>query len=175
MATAVGAMGPWDWHGALGDRKPDHAVGDVRAILGRVSSRARAHLRKPITANRFGDSAEKLVGLWKTCSEANWDGYGARPLSRAALAEAILMLDLIPPMVMAPAIEVEPDGSVGFEWIAASGDRFAISCSGTRRVAYSGVFTDATGQRGTEILLEGLPAALLSFLRDRFASSEHAE
>lgn len=51
----------------------------------------------------------------------NWDGYGADTVSHACLANAIALIDALPPNVESPDVFPNPNGTVTFEWQGPSG------------------------------------------------------
>src|SRR5687768_13219806 len=64
---------------------------------------------------------------WQNASEANWDGYSARGVSRGTYEAARAFLDALPHSIPDPEIAAEPDGDIAFEWYAAP--RLVVSVS----------------------------------------------
>ena len=58
---------------------------------------------------------EELEKVYEECSEANWDGYGAMPISRDTYSEARKLLRMMPSSLQRPDISAEPDGEITFE------------------------------------------------------------
>jgi hypothetical protein len=52
-------------------------------------------------------------------AEANWDHYGAEPISAKTIEAARQLLDMLPDTLGKPHISPGSDGTIGFEWVFA--------------------------------------------------------
>ena len=86
------------------------------------------------------EAAESLLELYKDCSEPNWDGYGANPVSKDSISEALEFIQLLPSSFPIPQILAEPSGEIGLEWYKDKKMIFAISFNGNGMITYAGIF-----------------------------------
>ncbi len=105
-----------------------------------------------------------LLDVYRECSCADWDGYGAAAITPEAYEEAKRIIDLLPSSIQMPEIVAEPTGEVGFEWRRGRGRIFVISIDGRHKITYAGLF-DGNKTHGTEYFGETLPAAVIEHLR----------
>jgi hypothetical protein len=117
-----------------------------------------------------GRWTELETALYNACMDAahaNWDGYGANPISPGAAEHARDLLALLPTAFPAPTVGVDADGEVSVEWHGAPGSMFGISVSPSGELIYAGVY-GASRVRGRELLGPRFPTALLSQLQRLF-------
>lgn len=76
---------------------------------------------------------EEIAG---ECSEKNWDGYGAEPVSWIAVYNAKDFIRALPDGFPIPEAAPEPDGSISLEWIAPN-RRVALSVGDDYRLAFA--------------------------------------
>ena len=74
------------------------------------------HLFQSINGQSLHSTLNDLEITVSECSNRNWDGYGAEPISNEAAADAIVFLRLLPSALPRPEIVPEPDGDIGLEW-----------------------------------------------------------
>lgn len=124
-------------------------------------------LKKSITIT-FGrpldEMRDSLLEIYKECSCADWDGYGAHPTTEDAYEEAQKIIDSLPSSIPAPEIVAEPTGDIGFEWCRGTGQIFVISVSGRHRITYAGIFA-GNKVHGSEYFEETLPLVIRQHLR----------
>src|SRR4030042_2939942 len=100
---------------------------------------------------------ESLEQVFHECSDENWDGYGAQPLTEDAYYEAKKLLKLLPSYSLPmPEIIPEPDGSIGLEWYKDKRFVYVISVSGNSELTYAGLF-GLNKTHGTEYFADLLP------------------
>lgn len=119
--------------------------------------------------NRLHDS---LWEVFKDCSEANWDGYNARPISDKAFLEALKLLQLLPAYLPSPEIVPEPTGEMGLEWYKGNQFVFVMSLSGNNTITYAGMFGPGIETHGTESFSESLPRTVIENIRRLFPQQE---
>lgn len=88
----------------------------------------------------FGAKEEiinKLREFGIECSEPDWDGYEAEPVSETALDRAEIFIRSLPEGVPLPEISVEPDGDISIDWLPTPTKTFSVSIGGTDRLAYA--------------------------------------
>lgn len=70
------------------------------------------------------------------CSEPNWDGYGAIPVSRRAIRHAREVLTRLGD-VPEPELSADPDGEASMDWYGRNGRVFSLSVSPEARVSWA--------------------------------------
>lgn len=116
---------------------------------------------------RVGEAFELLFDVYRECSEANWDGYSASPITWNTFREALQLIRLLPSFFPLPEILAEPDGSIGFEWRKGQRLIFVISVEGKHKINYAGIF-GSNKVHGSEYFGEMLPSVVIENLRRLF-------
>lgn len=82
-------------------------------------------------------------------AEADWDCYGAEPISRETVEVARQFLDMLPDTLGKPHISPGSDGTIGFEWVSTDGPLRKLYIDvGPGRV-WGGYWRRASGERRT--------------------------
>ena len=110
------------------------------------------------------ETLTSLFEVYKECSKADWDGYGAAAISADAYEEAKKIVKLLPSSIRMPEIVAEPSGEIGLEWRRGRGQIFVLSVSGRHKINYAGLFSGNT-IHGSEYFDETLPASIIEHLR----------
>lgn len=105
-----------------------------------------------------------LFETYRACSMADWDGYGAYPVTTDAYEEAMKIIQLLPSEIKMPEIIPEPNGEIGFEWREGKGHVLVISVSGKHRITYASIFGDDK-IHGSVYFGEALPYGIIELLR----------
>jgi hypothetical protein len=117
----------------------------------------------------FGRKAaviSQLRNLRSDCSEQDWDGAGASPISAAAISSAEQFIRVLSGDVPLPEVCGDPDGAVSLDWIFSSNRIFSVSLSAGNRLAYA--WTDGV-ERGHGVAVfsgTATPAVILAVLRN---------
>ncbi|MDL1962225.1 MAG: hypothetical protein LWX01_11130 [Deltaproteobacteria bacterium] len=111
---------------------------------------------------------EELEKVYEECLEANWDGYGAIPISRETYSKARKLLRMIPPSLPRPDISAEPDGEITFEWYKEKYSVFVISVGSDNLITYAGLFGESNKIHGTEYFADELPEIICHCIRRLF-------
>ena len=111
---------------------------------------------------------EELEKVYEECSEANWDGYGAMPISRETYSEARKLLRMMPSSLPRPDISAEPDGEITFEWYKEKYSVVVISVGGNNLITYAGLFGKSNKIHGTEYFADELPEIICHCIRRLF-------
>ena len=88
----------------------------------------------------FGAKSEEITRLWELaneCANADWDGYGAVPIDKSAVFNAVAFIRAMPVGLTLPEFAPEPDGSISLDWIESRTRVFSISFSSRDRLAYA--------------------------------------
>jgi hypothetical protein len=112
----------------------------------------------------LGETLTSLFEVYKECSKADWDGYGAAAITADAYEEAKKIIKLLPSSIRMPEIVAEPSGEIGLEWRRGRGQIFVMSVSGRHKINYAGLFS---GNKiyGSEYFDETLPSLVIEHLR----------
>lgn len=120
----------------------------------------------------FGSSLDEILAslfaVYKECAEADWDGYGAAPITADAHEEAKRIITLLPSSLRMPEIVAEPTGEIGLEWRRGRGQIFVMSVSGRHQINYAGLFS-GNKIHGSEYFDETLPSLVIDHLRRVYA------
>lgn len=111
---------------------------------------------------------EELEKVYEECLEANWDGYGAMPISRETYSKARKLLRMMPSSLPRPDISSEPDGEITFEWYKEKYSVFVISIGGNNLITYAGLFGKSNKIHGTEYFADELPKIIRHCIRRLF-------
>ncbi|MES2614073.1 MAG: hypothetical protein V4591_01520, partial [Bdellovibrionota bacterium] len=96
------------------------------------------HKHRATSQNNIEDLKSQLFGVYSECSYNNWDGYGARQITKSALNAAFNLADLLPEDLIEPEAVPEPSGNLGIEWINSNGSRFLLAPL-TDGLVYAGI------------------------------------
>lgn len=149
----------------------DTGLSEASQTLKGKLSVLRAHFLQPISWGReFELRLTELQDILKDCSEDNWDGYHARPISSAAAEEASEFLVLLLSQMQIPTeIVPEPDGSIALEWYNQHGKNLSVSFIGSNWLAYSGRFNDGTSIYGVERFGTSIPTSIKAAIQRLYA------
>lgn len=88
----------------------------------------------------FGEKEQVMSTIYETavdCRIADWDGYGALPLSSKSVAYGIQFVRLLPDNTPMPEVSPEPDGMLALDWAASKSRRLSVSFCDSERIAYA--------------------------------------
>ena len=111
---------------------------------------------------------EELNNVFNECSEENWDGYMAAPVSKCVYSNVKKLLAMIPSSFPEPDILPEPDGSIGLEWFKKKNFVFVISIADNNIISYAGLFGKNNKIHGTECFYDSLPKIITDCLMRLF-------
>ncbi|MGH8604027.1 MAG: hypothetical protein ACREXR_15025 [Gammaproteobacteria bacterium] len=103
-----------------------------------------------------------------TYSRPDWDGYGARPISRAVQARARAFLDALPMWLPAPDIVPESDGEIAIEWDVEPNRIFSVSIGADGTLHYAGLLGDGVERLGVEKFDELVPAIIIQAIEELY-------
>jgi hypothetical protein len=143
---------------------PDPAISDwardVRSLLYASGSASTASSRRMWA----------LDDAWQAATAADWDGYGAIPVSAPVVCAAEGFLSAIPEAWPNPEIAADPDGEISFEWARGSHWVFTVSVAGNGQLSYAGLF-GSSRVHGVEAFAGTLPEAIVVGLARLFGST----
>ncbi len=122
-------------------------------------------LCKAETWDRLGRVFSELKQIYQECSEKDWDGYAALPISQEAYHEAVRFLEALPLWWLpAPEIGPEPEGDIGFEWNFGKNQIFVVSINGTNIITYAGLLGTGNKTHGTEVFDGSIPQTVINHI-----------
>ena len=110
---------------------------------------------------------EVVDDLYKTveqCSSANWDGYGATPVTRETFMQVCNFMEALPLGTTAPSVGAEPDGNLTLEWYRSPSRILSVSISPEGELNYAALL----GHRktyGTEPFCVEVHSIILDIIR----------
>lgn len=109
-------------------------------------------------------SLNELDRVFAECCQANWDGYGAAPISMRTARFAHEFLGALPLGAPAPSVGAEPDGHVTLEWHHSLRRTLSISVSPEGDLHYAAL-VGASKVCGTEPFFDEVPREIVSLIR----------
>jgi hypothetical protein len=108
------------------------------------------------------DAARRAIR--SECSQENWDGEGALPVSDQviAVAEKVVgaLFELIPKGTPAPELVPEADGEICISWAVDAGKLFSMSVGSHGKINFAGQFGNEGGIHGWRPIDEESPSFL---------------
>lgn len=101
----------------------------------------------------WGDihSAEsELQSIYLKCSNPDWDGEGAAPVSEATFQQAWKFLLSHPAGLPAPSLCAEHDGRISFDWFGRVGGRVTASVGESSSIPYAAILGPGRVKHGVE-------------------------
>ena len=109
-------------------------------------------------------SINELCQVVEECRQANWDGYGAAPVSVRAFQLAYEFLEALPLGTSAPSVGAEPDGHITLEWYRSPRRTLSISVSPEGELHYAALM-GASKAYGTEPFFGEVPKELMDLIQ----------
>lgn len=103
----------------------------------------------PNIPDQFADSYNDLKQVFEECKQANWDGYGAMPVSEGTYKLAYEFLGILPLVIPSPSLGAEPDGHISLEWYRSPLQMLSVSISPEGELHYAALI-GTSKQYGTE-------------------------
>jgi hypothetical protein len=126
-----------------------------------VDERRAAVLDRLAESETFGkeQTLDELQQVASDCRAANWDGYGAAPVTQEAVAQAEAFLRALPLGMRGPSVGVEPDGHLTFEWYHSPSWSLSVSVSPNGWLHYAALL-GSSSEYGAVPFLGQLPRAI---------------
>lgn len=142
--------------------------GGASETAGFVASKIGQSLRQLQDSYALGQHAKgslnELYQVFEECRQANWDGYGAAPVSMRAVRSAHGFLEALPLGAPAPSIGAEPDGHITLEWHHSLRRTLSISISPEGDLHYAAL-VGASKACGTERFFGEVPKEIIGLIR----------
>ena len=128
---------------------------------------------------QFCEARDEVTAVLREYQQEDWDGYLAKPISKASAEDAKRFLQLLQLDVPAPDILPEPSGTIGFQWEKGD-DAFIVSFYGGNRIVYAGYFEGMSASQskerkstihGEETLVDEIPEFVRLVLENHFRTT----
>ena len=91
---------------------------------------------------------------------ADWDGYGAKPISTIAKFEAQRLVDMLPFSYPAPDPIPDPEGDIALSWDFGPGHMLTVSVGANGILSYAGLLGDGVKRHGMEPFKSDVPKSV---------------
>lgn len=108
-------------------------------------------------------SFNELDRVFAECRQANWDGYGAAPISVRTFQSAHEFLKALPLGSPVPSVGAEPDGHITLEWHHSLRRTLSISVSPEGDLHYAAL-VGASKACGTEPFFGDVPREIVALI-----------
>lgn len=146
-------------------------VGEDSRQLWKTEEEVFHHATQPILSGGWKRLlADEAFEIYSECSEPDWDGYDAAPLSEDSVLHARRFINLIPVWTPQPDLVPSPDGWFSFEWRSFP-NRILSVTPGNGVVIYAAALGSQNvhyGRVSLEECREKLPPQIAEFLSEYF-------
>ena len=137
---------------------------DTAYFIADQVQKGRGHLQSPHSLGLGANGVlEDLVKVTEECSSADWDGYGAAPITNETFWQAYHFLRALPFGFPIPSAGAEPDGHLTFEWHRSARRTLSVSVSSEGDLHYAALL-GASKAYGTEPFSEVVPKIILDLI-----------
>jgi len=150
--------------GTSGGASPDASLipDYIRDLISRYKVSATGNLR-------LDEPTQAIYEVYRTCSQKNWNGEQAEPISENAAKEAERLLLALPSHIPVPDIFSDPTGAIAFEWYRRPKHRLVISFYGNGTPEFAGLLGAGNEVYGQARIGSGLPSIIQDHLRQLFS------
>ncbi len=144
--------------------QPTRASSETARFIGQQSEYGRRRLQESYALGLVAKGVfEDLCRIMEQSGIANWDGYGAVPVTQETFNHVVRFLNALPLGTAAPSIGAEPDGQVTLEWYRSPRHLLSVSVTPHGELHYAALL----GLRsiyGTEPFFGEVPIILLDIV-----------
>lgn len=138
---------------------------DTAQFVAEKARESRLHVERSHTFGAGLDRArQELCQIAEECSQPNWDGYGAEPVSADAYRHAYLFLEALTLGNPLPTVGAEPDGHVTLEWHRGARRTLSVSVSPDGDLHYAALM-GPNKAFGTEAFFGDVPKAISDLIQ----------
>ena len=109
---------------------------------------------------------DALCRVTEECSQHNWDGYGAAPVTNETYSLAYRLLEALPIGTPVPTVGAEPDGHLTLEWHRSSRRTLSVSVSPEGELHYAALLPGPSRDYGTRPFIGDVPARILELIHE---------
>lgn len=141
-----------------------HGTSKTAQFIANQARSGRRQLQESFTLGMQGKGAfDELSKVYEECSEPNWDGYDALPVTEAAYQLAFEFLETLPLSTPLPSFGAEPDGHITLEWHRSPSRTLSVSVSPEDELHYAALLGDSKAY-GTEPFFGEAPKAIVDLI-----------
>lgn len=157
--------------GAISDFKcfypRNNGISEYSKNLEREIEKANSAFLETFTFGWKTDIRDEIQEVAIECSSADWDGYGATPVSLGEAKIAYLFLQMLPQNIEPPEVSPDPDGAISFNWGNGYNQIFSISVE-ENLLIYAGLFNDGVKKHGQLPYYDEIPSEISDILSRYF-------
>lgn len=144
-----------------------HGSSDAaRYVAGQIGS-GRERLHQSYALGLFQKGVfDDLCRVTEECSQPDWDGYGAAPVTRETYRLACRFLEALPLGIPAPTVGAEPDGHLTLEWHRSPRRTLSVSISPDGELHYAALLPGPSRDYGTRLFIGEMPARILELIHE---------
>lgn len=140
---------------------------DIAYSLEMSSRSIEAHLESSTTFSKQA-ALNEVAGVWETCHEPDWDGYGAEAIAFDTVLSACCFIEALPWGYALPSVAGEADGAIELEWYRAPNWVLSVSLSPDKMIYYVATF-GTSKQRGSDRFAGSIPTKILDAIAEFIA------
>jgi hypothetical protein len=106
---------------------------------------------------------DELAVIWQACRHADWDGFGAEPVTQDTRRNAYWLLESLPRGCPPPSVGAEPDGQLTLEWHRSARRTLSVSVTPEGELHYAAL-VGPNRTYGTEAFFGEVPEAILNLI-----------
>lgn len=110
---------------------------------------------------------EEAMDIFCRCSDKDWDGYDAYPITKEALDQALMFIEALPENIIIPDIAPEPSGSLSFEWNLGKDNLFSVTLE-SGKIVYACIY-GSNKDYGEKLFVNKIPGNILNIIFDRYS------
>lgn len=141
---------------------------DALQIAERCRDLFRAFARSATGNERLEEPLQTLEEVFERCRLPDWDGDGATPIARDAVADAQAILVSLPLRFPLPEIYAEGTGAIVLEWYRGQGRRYVATVAGNGTVEFAGLAGPGNELYGELRLNGAMPKQMRDQLSDLY-------
>lgn len=143
---------------------PSRASSETSHFIAKKTEEGLNLLKSSMTFGLFGKrTVDELWLRFEECREANWDGYGAEPVTEEVYQLAAQILKALPLATAMPDIGAEPDGQLTMEWYRSPRRTLSVSISPKGELHYAALI-GASKAYGTESFFGEIPETIMNLI-----------
>lgn len=144
------------------------SVSEESREIAKSLEEARKHNAESVTLGWKDALMSTVIDIQKDCSMADWDSYGAAPISEEVKNLCITSILQLPDNIQSPDIVPEPTGDLALEWYDDNKNVLSISI-GQDKIIYVSSFVGGYRYSGEEPIRDELPKPTIDLLSKYFS------
>lgn len=143
---------------------PTGAASETAHYIARQAKEERRSMQATYSLGLGAMGVDELYKTVEQCSTANWDGYGAAPVTHETFLQTKNFLEALPLGTAVPTVGAEPDGHLTLEWYKSPRRTLSVSISPEGDLHYAALMGHKK-RYGTEPFWGDVPDVILDIIR----------